>query len=149
VAVIGMAVIGAAIGDIMDSPVHSSPSVDLVIRTTGVGTPLGAGAFPGVGTPPGAGAFLTRPATGMILMGIILRMGTIMVIRTIGIGIPIGLGAFLMRLTTIIILPGIILRMGTILVTATAVMDTAMDLRLPNCSAGWPKLATTMARLMG
>src|SRR4030095_12606324 len=108
-----MAVIGAAIGGIMDSPVvHSSPSVDLVIRTTGVGIPLRAGAFPGVGTPPGAGAFLTRLATAMILMGIILRMGTIMV------------------------------------TTATPLTDTAMDLRLPNCNAGWPKLAITMARSM-
>ena len=154
VAAIGMAVIGAAIGGIMDSPVvHSSPSVDLVIRTTGVGIPLRAGAFPGVGTPPGAGAFLTRPATGMILMTIILRTGTIMVIRTTGIGIPIGPGAFPMRLTTTIILTGIILRMGTIMATPatplTDTTDTAIEVRLPNCSAGWPKLATTMARLMG
>ena len=151
VAAIGMAVIGAAIGGIMDSPVvHSSPSVDLVIRTTGVRIPLGAGAFPGVGPPLGVGAFLTRLATAMILMGIILRMGTDLVIRTTGIRTPIGPGAFPTRLTTTIILTGIILRMGTILVTtATPVTDTAMDLRLPNCSAGWPKLATTMARLMG
>ena len=86
----------------MDSPVaHSSLSVDLVTRTTGVGTPFGPGAF------------LTRLATAMILMGIILRMGTIMV------------------------------------TTATPLTDTAMDLRLPNCNAGWPKLAITMARSMG
>jgi energy-converting hydrogenase Eha subunit E len=40
-AAIGMAVIGAAIGEIMDSPVvHSSPSVDLVIHTIGVGIHL-------------------------------------------------------------------------------------------------------------
>ena len=43
VAAIGMAVIGAAIGGIMDSPVvHSSPSVDSVIHTPGVGIPLRA-----------------------------------------------------------------------------------------------------------
>lgn len=151
VAAIGMAVIGAAIGGIMDSPVvRSFPSVDLVIRTTGVDIPLQAGAFPGVGTPPGAGAFLTGLATGMILMGITLRMATIMVIRTTGIGIPIGPGAFPTHLTTTIILMGIILRMGTMMVTtATVVTDTAMDLRLPNCNAGWLKLATTMARSMG
>jgi hypothetical protein len=134
-----VAVIGAAaIGGIMDSPVaHSSLSVDLVIRTTGVGTPFGPGAF------------LTRSATAIILTGIILRMGTIMVIRTTGIRTPLGLGAFLTRLTTVIILTGI-LRMGTIMtMTATPLTDTAMDLRLPNCSAGWPKLATTMARSMG
>ena len=69
-----MAVIGAAIGGIMDSQVvHSSPWVDLVIRTTGVRIPLRAGAFPGGGIPPGAGAFLTRLAMAIILMGIILR----------------------------------------------------------------------------
>jgi hypothetical protein len=39
VAVTGTAVIGAAIGGIIDSP------VDLVTRTTGVGSLLGAGAF--------------------------------------------------------------------------------------------------------
>ena len=64
----GVAVIGAAVGGIMDSPVtDSSSSVDLVIRTTGVGTPLGAGAF------------LTRLTTAIILTGIILRIGTIMI----------------------------------------------------------------------
>jgi len=147
----GIAVIGGAIGAVMDFTVtDSSPSVDLGIRTTRVGTPLGAGAFPGVGTPPGVGAFLTPLATGMILMGIILRMGTIMIIRTTGIRTPIGPGAFPMRLTTTLILTGIILRMGTILgTTATPVTDTAMDLRLPSCSAGWPKLATTMGGSMG
>ena len=42
----GVAVIGAAIGGIIDSPVTDSSSpVDLVIRTTGIGTLLGAGAF--------------------------------------------------------------------------------------------------------
>jgi hypothetical protein len=141
-----MAVIGAAIGGIMDSQVvHSSLSVDLVIRTTGVGIPRRAGAFPGGGTPPGAGAFLTRLATGIILMGIILRMATIMVIRTIGIGTPIGLGASPTRLTTTIILTGMILRM----VTANLVTDTAMDLPLPNCNAAWPEPATTTAPSMG
>jgi hypothetical protein len=86
----------------------------------------------------------------MILMGIIFRMGTIMVISTTGIRTPIGPGAFPTRLTTTIILTGIILRMGTIMVTtATPLTDTAMDLRLPNCKAGWPKLAITMARSMG
>lgn len=147
----GVAAIGVATGAIMDSTVTDSSSpVDLVIRTTGVGIPLGAGAFPGVGTPLGVGAFLTRLATAMILMGIILRMGTIMVIRTTGIRTPIGPGAFPTRLTTTIILTGIILRMGTIMVTtATPLTDTAMDLRLPNCKAGWPKLAITMARSMG
>ena len=64
----GVAVIGVAIGLIIDSPVTDpSSSVDLVIRTTGVGTPLGAGAF------------LTRLTTAIILTGIILRIGTIMV----------------------------------------------------------------------
>ena len=63
----GAEAIGAAIRGIMDSPVaHSSLSVDLVIRTTGVGTPFGLGAF------------LTRLTMAMILMGIILRTGTIM-----------------------------------------------------------------------
>ena len=135
----GVAAIGVATGAIMDSTVTDSSSpVDLVIRTTGVGTPLGVGAF------------LTRLATAMILMGIILRMGMIMVIRTTGIRTPIGPGAFPTRLTTPIILTGIILRTGTIMApTATPLMDTAMDLRLPNCNAGWPKLAITMARSMG
>ena len=97
----GAAVTGAAIRGIMDSPVvPSSSSVDLAILTTGVGTPLGAGAFH------------TRLTMAMILMGIILRMGTIMV------------------------------------TTATQLTETAMDLRLANCSAGWPELATTMARSM-
>ncbi len=107
----------------MDSPVaRSSLSADLVIRTTGVGTPFGPGAF------------LTRLATAIILMGIILRMGTIMVIHTTGIGTPVGPGAFLTRLTMAMILMGIILRTGTIMVTtATQLTDTAMDLRLPNC----------------
>ena len=64
----GIAVIGGAIGVIIDSPAtDSSSSVDLVIRTTGVGTPLGAGAF------------LTRLTTAIILTGIILRIGTIMI----------------------------------------------------------------------
>jgi hypothetical protein len=59
----GVAVIGAVIGVLIDSPVTDpSSSVDLVIRTTGVGTPLGAGAF------------LTRLTTAIILTGIILRM---------------------------------------------------------------------------
>ena len=116
---------------------HSSLSVDLVIRTTGVGTPFGPGAF------------LTRLATAMILMGIILRMGTNLVIRTTGIRTPVGSGAFLTRLTTAMILTGI-LRMGTIMATTAAPLtDTAMDLRLPNCRCGWPELATTMARSMG
>ena len=149
-AVIGMAVIGAVIGGIMDSQaVHSSLSVDLVIRTTGVGIPRRPGAFPGGGIPPLAGAFLTRLATGIVLMGIILRMATIMVIRTIGIGTPIGPGASPTRLTTTIILMGMILRMGTIMVTATLVMDTAMDLPLRSCNAASPEPATTTARSMG
>ena len=149
-AAIGMAVIGAGSRGIMDSQVaRPSSSVDLVIRTTGVGIHPWAGAFPGVGTPPGAGAFLTRLATGMVLMGIIPRMATIMVIRTIGIGTPIGPGASPTRLITTIILTGIILRMGTIMVTATLVTDTPMDLPLRNCNAGWPEPAITMARSMG
>jgi hypothetical protein len=57
----GAATTGAAVTD-------SSSSADLVIRTTGIGTPLGAGAF------------LTRLTTAIILTGIILRMGTIMLI---------------------------------------------------------------------
>ena len=56
----GAAVTGAAVTD-------SSSAVDLVIRTTGIGTPLGVGAF------------LTRLTTATILMGIILRTGTIMI----------------------------------------------------------------------
>jgi len=56
----GAGVTGAAVTD-------SSSSVDLVIRTTGIGTPIGAGAF------------LTRLTTAIILTGIILRMGTIMI----------------------------------------------------------------------
>ena len=59
-AVTGAAVTGAAVTD-------SSSSADLVIRTIGIGTPLGAGAF------------LTRLTTAIILMGIILRIGTIMI----------------------------------------------------------------------
>ena len=128
----GAGVTGAAVTD-------SSSSVDLGIRTTGIGTPIGAGAF------------LTRLTTAIILMGIILRMGTDLVIRTTGIGIPIGAGAFLTRLTTAIILTGIILRMGTIMITiATPLTVTAMpiDLRLCSCSAGWRERVTTMAPLM-
>ena len=46
VAETGVALIGAAIGGIIDSPVtDSSTPVDMVIRTTGIGTLLGAGAF--------------------------------------------------------------------------------------------------------
>src|SRR6266516_1549813 len=56
----GAGVTGAAVTD-------SSSSVDLVIRTTGIGIPIGAGAF------------LTRLTTAIILTGIILRMGTIMI----------------------------------------------------------------------
>src|SRR6266446_10022784 len=59
-ALTGAAAIGAAVTD-------SSSSADLVIRTIGIGTPLGAGAF------------LTRLTTAIIPTGIILRMGTIMV----------------------------------------------------------------------
>ena len=61
-AVDGTVVTGAAATD-------SSLSVDLVTRTTGVGTLLGAGAF------------LTHTRiTANILIGIILRIGTIMII---------------------------------------------------------------------
>ncbi len=60
VAVTGVAATGAAVTD-------SSSSVDLVTRTTGIGTPRGAGAF------------LTRLTTAIILLGIILRIGTIMI----------------------------------------------------------------------
>ena len=59
-AVAGAGATGAAVTD-------SSSPADLVIRTTGIGIPLGAGAF------------LTRLTTAIILMGIILRMGTIMI----------------------------------------------------------------------
>ena len=113
-------------------------AVDLVIRTTGIGTPLGA-------------EFLMRLTTAIIPMGIILRMGTDLVIRTTGIGTPLGAGAFLTRLTTAIILMGIILRLGTIMITiATALTVTAtpIDLRLRSCSAGWLERVTTMAPLM-
>jgi len=134
----GVAVIGAAIGGIIDSPVTDScSSVDLVIRT------------PGLGTPAGAGAFLTRLTTAIILTGIILRMGTIMVIRTPGIGTPFGSGeAFLTRLTTAIILMGLTLRMGTIMTIPLTVTAPAIDLRLRSCSADWLKRVTTMAPLM-
>jgi hypothetical protein len=71
-------------------------------------------------------------------------------IRTTGVGTPLGLGAFLTRLTTNIILTGIIPRIGMIMVTtATQLTDTAMEVRLPNCSAGWHARATTMAQSMG
>ena len=56
----GAAATGAAVTD-------SSSSVDLVTRTTGIGTPLGAGAF------------LTRLTTAIIPLDIILRIGTIMI----------------------------------------------------------------------
>jgi len=131
-AVTGAAATGAAVTD-------SSSAVDLVTRTTGIGTPRGAGAF------------LTRLTTAIIPMGIILRMGTDLVIRTTGIGTPLGAGAFLTRLTTAIILMGIILRIGTIMITiATALTVTAtpIDLRLRSCSAGWLERVTTMAPLM-
>src|SRR6266404_7956020 len=129
-AVTGAAAIGAAVTD-------SSSSADLVIRTIGIGTPLGAGAF------------LTHLTTAIIPTGIILRMGTALVICTTGIGPPLGAGALLTRLTTAIILIGIILRMGTILVTiATPLTVTPIDLRLRSCSAGWLKRVTTMAPLM-
>src|SRR6266568_4883489 len=55
VAVTGAATTGAEVTD-------SSSAADLVIRTTGIGTPLGAGVF------------LTCLTTAIILMGIILRM---------------------------------------------------------------------------
>jgi hypothetical protein len=62
----GVAVIGVAIGGIIDSlSTDSSRSADLVIRTT-----------TGTGTPNGAGARLTTA----ILTGIILRMGTIITV---------------------------------------------------------------------
>jgi hypothetical protein len=67
----GAAVIGAAIGGVIIDPpaTDSSLSVDLVIRTTGIGTHFGAGAI------------LTRTrTTAIILIGIILRMGTLMII---------------------------------------------------------------------
>ena len=131
-AVAGAGATGAAVTD-------SSSPADLVIRTTGIGTPLGAGVF------------LTCLTTAIILMGIILRMGTDLVIRTTGIGIPLGAGAFLTRLTTAIILMGIILRMGTIMITIATpltVTATPIDLPLRSCSAGWLKRVTTMAPLM-
>src|SRR5438067_3023025 len=136
-AAIGEAVTGAATtgAEVTDS----SSAADLVIRTTGIGTPLGAGVF------------LTCLTTAIILMGIILRMGTDLVIRTTGIGIPLGAGAFLTRLTTAIILMGIILRMGTIMITIATpltVTATPIDLPLRSCSAGWLKRVTTMAPLM-
>jgi hypothetical protein len=63
----GEAVVGAAIGGIVDSPLtDSSRSVDLVIPTT-----------TGIGTLNGAGARLT---TVIILTDIILRIDTIMII---------------------------------------------------------------------
>ena len=64
-------VIGGAIGGIIDSSATDpSLSADLVIRTTGIGTHIGAGAI------------LTRTrTTAIILMGIILRMGTFMFIN--------------------------------------------------------------------
>jgi hypothetical protein len=56
----GVAVIGAAIGGIIDSPVTDSSSpVDMVIRTTRIGTHIGAGAI------------LIRTRTAIILIGII------------------------------------------------------------------------------
>ena len=131
-AVTGAAATGAVVTD-------SSSAVDLVIRTTGIPTPLGAGAF------------LTRLTTAIIPMGIILRMGTDLVIRTTGIGTPLGAGAFLTRLTTAIILMGIILRIGTIMITMATplpVTATPIDLRLRSCSAGWLERVTTMALLM-
>src|SRR5438132_3531408 len=130
VAATGVAATGAEVTD-------SSSSVDLVTRTTGIGTPLGAGAF------------LTRLTTAIILLGIILRMGTDLITRTTGIGTPLGAGAFLTRLTTAIILLGIILLIGTIMIAiATPLTATPIDLRLPSCSAGWLERATTMAPLM-
>ncbi len=141
-AVTGAAATGAAVagaGATGAAVTHSSSPADLVIRTTGIGTPLGAGVF------------LTCLTTAIILMGIILRMGTDLVMRTTGIGIPLGVGAFLTRLTTAIILMGIILRMGTIMITiATPLTVTAMPIDLPlrSCSAGWLKRVTTMAPLM-
>jgi len=129
-AVTGAAATGAEVTD-------SSSAVDLVTRTTGIGTPLGAGAF------------LTRLTTAIIPMGIILRMGTDLVIRTTGIGTPLGAGAFLTHLTTAIILMGITLRIGTIMITiATPLTVTPIDLRLRSCSAGWLERVTTMAPLM-
>ena len=130
-AVTGVAATGAAVTD-------SSLALDLVIRTTGIGTPLGAGAF------------LTRLTTAIIAIGIILRMGTDLVIHTTGIGTPLGAGAFLTRLTTAIILMGIILRIGTIMITMATplpVTATPIDLRLRSCSAGWLERVTTMAPL--
>ena len=66
-AVTGEAVIGAAV-----TGVAATDSVDLVIRTIGVGTLLGVGAIP------------TRTrTTAIILIGLILRMCTIMIITAI------------------------------------------------------------------
>jgi len=131
-AVTGAATTGAEVTD-------SSSAADLVIRTTGIGTPLGAGVF------------LTCLTTAIILMGIILRMGTGLVIRITGIGTPLGAGAFLTRLTTAIILMGIIVRMGTVMITTATpltVTATPIDLPLRSCSAGWLQRVTTMAPLM-
>jgi hypothetical protein len=68
VAATGAAAIGAAIGGVIIDPpaTDSSLSADLVIRTTGIGTHIGAGAI------------LTRTTrtTAIILIGIILRIGT-------------------------------------------------------------------------
>jgi len=131
-AVTGAATTGAEVTD-------SSSAADLVIRTTGIGTPLGAGVF------------LTCLTTAIILMGIILRTGTGLVIRITGIGTPLGAGAFLMRLTTAIILMGIIVRMGTVMITTATpltVTATPIDLPLRSCSAGWLQRVTTMAPLM-
>ena len=129
-AVTGVAATGAAV-------TNSSSAVDLVTRTTGIRTPRGAGAF------------LTRLTTAIIPMGIILRMGTDLVIRTTG--TPLGAGAFLTCLTTAIILMGIILRIGTMMITIASPLTgtaTPIDLRLRSCSAGWLERVTTMAPLM-
>src|SRR6266480_4733275 len=69
-AAIGEAATGAAVTGAATTGAEvteSSSGAGLVIRTTGIGTPLGAGAF------------LMRLTTAIILMGIIVRMGTVMI----------------------------------------------------------------------
>lgn len=73
------------------------------------GTPL-----TGIGTPLGAGAFLMLLTTVIILMGITLRIATHLVIPSTGVGTHIGGGAILMPTRT----TAIILRIGTLMTIA-------------------------------
>jgi hypothetical protein len=99
---IGVAANGAVVNG---APVNGAAVVN--------GAAAAGAAVIGIGTPLGAGAFPTHLTTAIILMGITLGIGTDLVIHSTGVG------AFLTR-TTAFILTGTILRIATLMIITIA-----------------------------